>query len=58
VPKDGLEVAAAKAPAARRAEATKDYFAGSFGVATARLFVSDPEIEMEPEAIPRLELIM
>ena len=58
VPKDGLEEAAAKALAARRTEAAKDYFAGSFGVAADRLFVCDPEIEMEPEAIPRVELIM
>lgn len=58
VPKDGLEEEAARALAARRAEAAKDYFTGSFGVASDRLFVCDPEVEMKPEAIPRVELIM
>lgn len=54
VPNDGLEGVAAWTLAARRAEATRDYFVGSFGIAADRLFLCDPVDEIDAEAKPRI----
>ena len=58
VMRDKLTEEAAKTLASRRAEVLKDYFANQHGIAIDRLFLCDPELDQDAEALPRVELVL
>ena len=58
VPGDKLSGDAARDLATKRAETIKDYFVSKYGIASDRLFLCEPALDQDKEALPRVDLTL